>query len=166
MLVAGIVTTLRVQTSRRGKMAFVTLDDGKGRAEVMVYNETFDAARALLREDQLVIMEIRVTQRMTEDGEVAGPAHHRGERFRPRGDSQALCERAFASRATATRRPIAWRRSCSRSDPARHPITVRYANERIGGELELPDAWRVNPDDTLIERLREWLAPENVQVVY
>ena len=72
MLVAGIVTALRVQTSRRGKMAFVTLDDGKGRAEVMVYNETFDASRALLREDQLVIMEIRVTQRMTEDGESQG----------------------------------------------------------------------------------------------
>src|SRR6185503_19433062 len=50
--------------------------------------------------------------------------------------------------------------------PGNTPITVRYANERIGGELELPDAWRVNPDDTLIERLREWLAPENVQVVY
>ena len=72
VLVAGIVTSLRVQASRRGKMAFVTLDDGKGRAEVMVYNETFDAARALLREDQLVIMDIRVTQRMTDDGEAQG----------------------------------------------------------------------------------------------
>jgi DNA polymerase-3 subunit alpha len=51
---AGIVTTLRVQSSRRGKMAFVTLDDGKGRAEILVYNETFDAVRNLLREDQLV----------------------------------------------------------------------------------------------------------------
>jgi DNA polymerase-3 subunit alpha len=50
--------------------------------------------------------------------------------------------------------------------PGTTPITVRYANERIGGELELPEVWRVNPDDTLIERLREWLAPENVQVVY
>ena len=38
MLVAGIVTQLRVQASRRGKMAFVTLDDGS--AEIMVYNET------------------------------------------------------------------------------------------------------------------------------
>ena len=59
VLIAGIVTTLRVQTSRRGKMAFVTLDDGKGRAEVMVYNETFDAVRTLLREDQLVVMEVK-----------------------------------------------------------------------------------------------------------
>ena len=34
VLVAGIVTRCAVQTSRRGKMAFVTLDDGKGRAEI------------------------------------------------------------------------------------------------------------------------------------
>src|SRR6185436_16287523 len=32
VLVAGIVTALRVQSGRRGKMAFVTLDDGHGRA--------------------------------------------------------------------------------------------------------------------------------------
>ncbi|MGE5170979.1 MAG: hypothetical protein ACM3JC_11500, partial [Rudaea sp.] len=50
--------------------------------------------------------------------------------------------------------------------PGTLPITVRYANDRIGGEIELPQAWRVTPDDALIDRLREWLAPENVQVVY
>ena len=43
VLVAGIVTQMRVQASRRGKMAFVTLDDGHGSVEIMVYNETFDA---------------------------------------------------------------------------------------------------------------------------
>ena len=50
--------------------------------------------------------------------------------------------------------------------PGATPVTVRYVNARIGGDLELPEAWRVNPDDALIDRLREWLAPENVQVVY
>jgi DNA polymerase-3 subunit alpha len=165
VLVAGIVTTLRVQTSRRGKMAFVTLDDGKGRAEVMVYNETFDASRALLREDQLVIMEIRITQRMTEDGESQG--------------LRIIAENVFDLAAIRKRYAKGIRIACNGNAsadrlaeilqpfrPGNTPITVRYANERIGGELELPDAWRVNPDDTLIERLREWLAPENVQVVY
>ena len=42
-MIAGIVTALRVQASRRGKMAFVTLDDGGGSAEIVVFNETFDA---------------------------------------------------------------------------------------------------------------------------
>ena len=48
----------------------------------------------------------------------------------------------------------------------RTPVTIRYWNDRVDGEVELPEAWRVTPDDALIDQLREWLAPENVQVVY
>jgi DNA polymerase-3 subunit alpha len=141
------------------------LDDGKGRAEVMVYNETFDASRALLREDQLVIMEIRVTQRMTEDGESQGlriiadnvfDLATIRKRF-AKGIRIACNGNASADRLAEILQPYR---------PGSTPVTVRYANERIGGELELPEAWRVNPDDTLIDRLREWLAPENVQVLY
>ncbi len=32
------------------------------------------------------------------------------------------------------------------------PIIVEYRNRGVGGELELPEAWRVNPDDQLIKR--------------
>ena len=46
------------------------------------------------------------------------------------------------------------------------PITVCYRGDRVGGEVVLSEDWRVNLDDALIDRLREWLAPENVQVVY
>jgi DNA polymerase III subunit alpha len=50
--------------------------------------------------------------------------------------------------------------------PGDKPITVAYRNERVGGEVELPEQWRVNLDDALIDRLRDWLAAENVQVLY
>ena len=43
---------------------------------------------------------------------------------------------------------------------------MSYCNENIGGDIELSPDWRVNLDDALIDRLREWLRPENVQVVY
>jgi DNA polymerase III subunit alpha len=165
VLVAGIVTALRVQTSRRGKMAFVTLDDGKGRAEVMVYSETFDAVRPLLREDQLVIMDIRVMQRMTDDGEAQG--------------LRIIAESVFDLAAVRQRWAKGLRIACNGNAsaerlaeilapfrPGKLSITVRYINERIGGEVALPEAWHVAPDDALIDRLREWLAPENVQVVY
>jgi DNA polymerase-3 subunit alpha len=165
VLVAGIVTALRIQASRRGKMAFVTLDDGKGRAEVLVYNETFDAVRTLLREDQLVIMEIRVTQRVSDDGEAQGlriVAENvydlAGVRRRwAKGIRLACNGNASADRLAEILAPFR---------PGALPITVRYVNDRVGGDLELPQSWRVNPDDALIERLRDWLAPENVQVVY
>ena len=110
-------------------------------------------------------MEIRVTQRMTEDGEAQGlriiaenvfdlatirKRYAKGIRIACNGNASAdrLAEilQPFRPGDNADHRPL--------------------CNERVGGELELPDAWRVNPDDALIERLREWLAPENVQVVY
>ncbi len=57
--------------------------------------------------------------------------------------------------------------SCSRrfaTAPARSSSNT--ATAAIGGEIELPESWRVNLDDPLLARLREWLAPENVRVVY
>jgi DNA polymerase III subunit alpha len=165
VLVAGIVTALRIQASRRGKMAFVTLDDGKGRAEIMVYSETFDAVRSMLAEDRLVIMEIRVLQRMSDDGEAQGlrviaesVLDLAAVRKRwARGLRLACNGNASADRLAEILQPFR---------PGSLPITVRYVNDRLRGEVELPEAWRVAPDDALIDRLREWLAPENVQVVY
>ena len=46
------------------------------------------------------------------------------------------------------------------------PITLHYENNGVGGDFELPESWRVNLDDALIERLREWLSPSNVTIVY
>jgi DNA polymerase III subunit alpha len=165
VLVAGIVTALRIQASRRGKMAFVTLDDGRGRAEIMVYSETFDAVRSMLAEDRLVIMEIRVLQRMSDDGEAQGlrviaesVLDLAAVRKRwARGLRLACNGNASADRLAEILQPFR---------PGSLPITVRYVNDRLRGEVELPEAWRVAPDDALIDRLREWLAPENVQVVY
>jgi DNA polymerase-3 subunit alpha len=146
-------------------MAFVTLDDGKGRAEVMVYNETFDAARVHLREDQLVVMDVRVSQRVTDDGEAQGLRIAADDVF----DLAAL-RRRFARRLRIACNGNA---SADRLEeilapfrPGSLPVTVRYWNDRLGGDAELSEAWRVTPDDALIERLREWLAPENVEVVY
>jgi DNA polymerase-3 subunit alpha len=165
VLVAGIVTHLRVQTGRRGKMAFVTLDDGKGHAEIMVYNETFDGARNLLREDQLVAAEVRVMQRVGDDGEFQG--------------TRIVAETVYDLAAVRKRFAKGLRLACNGNAsanrlaeilgpfrPGEKPVTVAYRNDRIGGEIALPDDWRVNLDEALLARLREWLAPENVQVMY
>jgi DNA polymerase-3 subunit alpha len=164
-LIAGIVTELRVQSSKRGKMAFVTLDDGQGTLEMLVYNETFDAVRSLLREDQLVIVEAKVMQRIGDDGQVQG--------------LRVIAENVYDLATIRKRHAKGLRLSCNGgADAARlaellspftHgpcPIVVEYRNRTVGGELELPDAWRVHPDDQLIAQLKDWLAPENVRVVY
>ena len=163
--VAGVVTTLRTQTSRRGKMAFVTLDDGSDAVEIVIYNETFDAHRHLLREDVLLVAEVRVQQRMNEDGPTQGlrviadalydlPAARRkfarGLKLRCNGSGSA-------ERLLALLEPY---------KSGRCPITIDYQNRAAGGEIELPEAWRVNLDEPLLAQLRSWLSPENVRVLY
>jgi DNA polymerase-3 subunit alpha len=210
VLIAGIIVALRVQVTRRGKMALVTLDDGRENVEVAVYNEVFEAARALLREDQLLIAEVRVMQRISDGGEVQGlrviaDALHdidgvrrkfargiritcnggtSGERLAhtlrpyrltarrppapaPSGTDDAASsgsppelERAAAAGATSApgARPSSGDSGC--------PIRLTYTNGQASGDIEFPDSWRVVPDETLIASLREWLSPENVEVVY
>jgi DNA polymerase-3 subunit alpha len=165
VLVAGIVTSLRLQSGRRGKMAFVTLDDGAGSAEIVVFNENYDAARGLLREDQLVIVEAKVQQRMTDDGQVQG--------------LRVIAENVYDLAAIRRRYAKGLRIACNGGANAKQlfellspfrsgtcPIVVEYRNRGIGGEIELPETWRINPDETLIAQLKDWLAPENVRVVY
>jgi DNA polymerase-3 subunit alpha len=165
VLVAGIVTQMRVQASRRGKMAFVTLDDGHGSAEIMVYNETFDTVRHLLREDQLVIAEVKVMQRMTEDGESQGL----------RIIAENAYDLATMRKSKAKRLKIECNGNASAEmlaqilaphRPGDKPITVSYRNERFAGDVDLSPDWCENLDDALIERLRDWLSPESVEVVY
>jgi DNA polymerase III subunit alpha len=163
--IAGVVTTLRSQTSRRGKMGFVTLDDGKDTVEAVVYNETFDAYRHLLREDVLLVAEVRVQQRMNEDGQMQGlriicdafydlPAARR--KF-ARGLKLCCNGSASGARLLELLQPY-------KSGPC--PIVIDYRNRDAGGEIELPDAWRVTLDEALLGSLREWLTPENVRVLY
>jgi DNA polymerase-3 subunit alpha len=52
--IAGIVYAIRIQQTRRGRMAIVTLDDGSARLDLSVFNELFEQHRSWMKEDELV----------------------------------------------------------------------------------------------------------------
>nr|WP_218626687.1 DNA polymerase III subunit alpha [Caballeronia sp. dw_276] len=56
-LVAGVITTMRTQMTQRGKMLIVNIDDGTGQCEVTVFNEQFEANKALYKEDELLVVQ-------------------------------------------------------------------------------------------------------------
>lgn len=55
-LLAGVITSLRTQMTQRGKMLIVLLDDGTAQLEISIYNELFDANRAMFQEDELLVV--------------------------------------------------------------------------------------------------------------
>ncbi|WJF91640.1 DNA polymerase III subunit alpha [Paraburkholderia bonniea] len=56
-LVAGVIVSLRTQMTQRGKMLIAVLDDGTGQCEVTVFNELFEAHKALFKEDELLVVQ-------------------------------------------------------------------------------------------------------------
>ena len=62
LLLAGIVTEVRVQNTRRGKMVFVTLDDSTGSVDIAIYSELVEQHRRIIREDELLVISAKVSR--------------------------------------------------------------------------------------------------------
>ncbi len=161
VLLAGVVMSTRTQMTRRGKMAVVVLDDGTTQLEVTVFNELWDAERAKIKEDELLLVEGKVQKddysgglRITAD-KIYTLAEARG-RF-ARSLRLTMNGGSDAKRLQALLSPF-------RNGPC--PVRLSYRNGDATAELPLPENWRVRLDDALIKGLADWLAPENVKVIY
>ena len=168
-VLAGIVASVRTQMTRRGKMAIVMLDDGTAQIEVSVFNELFEAERAKIKEDEVLVIEGKVQRddfsgglRVTAD-KLLTLAQARG-RF-ARGLKLSLNgEVKQAGGCSAAAEKLRTLLAPFRDGPC--PVRVRYRNDTAECELPLGDAWRVRLDDQLLSGLRDWLTPGNVEVVY
>jgi DNA polymerase-3 subunit alpha len=161
VLLAGIMHSLRIQMTRRGRMAVILLDDGNARIELTVFNELFEQHRHWLKEDQLLIVEgkvaydefsgsVRISAEKVFDLQTARNRFARGLRITCNG----------ASSGAKLREVLAPYRS------GNCPVQIVYYTRGATCEIELGDEWRVNLHDDLINSLAGWLKPENVQVLY
>ncbi|HEY6896507.1 MAG TPA: DNA polymerase III subunit alpha [Rhodocyclaceae bacterium] len=161
VMMAGVVVSTRTLMTRRGKMAVVMLDDTSTQIEITVFNELWDAERAKIREDELLIVEGKVQEDAFSGGlrvsaeKLMTLAEARG-RF-ARRLHLSLNGQANAGRLKTLLDPY-------RNGPC--PVRLAYRNGNAQAEMSLSDAWRVRLDDELIAALKDWLAPENVKVIY
>ena len=161
---SGIVSSARMQMTRRGRMMVVVIDDGSAQVEITVFSELFEQHRDKLKEDSLLVVQGKVQTdnfsggvRVTADDVLDLTELRRRYAARLRialngqADAQQLRELLSPYRA-------AGEGAC--------PVLVHYESARAACDVVLGDSWRVRPESPLIDRLSEWLTPENVQVVY
>ena len=160
-LAAGVIYGVAMRNSRRGRMAVLTLDDGSAKVEVVVFGELFHEKRAMIQEDQVVVVQGRVSQddfsggiRFTADklmdlAEVRG-AYARAIRLSINGQADSAKLRALLAPYLGGRCPVA----------------IRYRNAHGECDIRLPDEYRVKVSAPLLDSLSEWLSERNVEVVY
>jgi DNA polymerase-3 subunit alpha len=162
-LLAGIVHAIRRQQTRRGPMVFVTLDDGTAQTDVAVFSELFIRNRAIIKEDELLIIRGRVAR-----------DQYRGEdSLRVSADDIFDLSAARAAFAKSLKLSFNGQANALRLAEVLKPylggecpVRISYRNHAATCDLELPESNRVRLADTLIASLNEWLSPQNVQVLY
>ncbi|MBU1979689.1 MAG: DNA polymerase III subunit alpha [Gammaproteobacteria bacterium] len=159
---AGVIYAIRTQMTRRGKMAFISLEDGIARIEVSVFSELFDAHKDILKEDQLLIIEAKVSKDDYSGG------------FR------VIAESLLDLAGARTRFAKLLRLSCMAPDntdklreilsgyrdQAGCRVRIGYCNTTASCELELGEGWRVKLKDNLLASLADCIGGENSAIQY
>ena len=162
--IAGVVSSSRVQMTRRGRMIAVVIEDGTGQVEISVFNELFEAHRDKLKEDALVVVAGKVQM----DPFIGGLRVTAEEIF----DLDSLRARYGSSLRIAINGQADARRLMEMLSPYKSsgrggcPVLVHYENGAASCDVVLGEEWKVKPDSQLIGALAAWLAPENVQLQY
>jgi len=161
VLMAGVIYGVTVRNGRRGRMAILTLDDGTARLEVVVFGELFHEKRAVIQEDQVVVIRgkvfndefsggLRITADQVMDLAEVRAAHARLLRLCINGqaDSQKL------------------KSILAQYGGGQCHVAIRYRNAQGECDIRLPESCRVKVSAPLLDSLAQWLDEKNVEVVY
>lgn len=160
---AGIVSGLRIQQTRRGRMAIITLDDGSAQLEITVFNEIFETSRPWIHEDELLVVRGKASL-----DEYSGNMRVNCEELFDLASARstfAKCMELTISSSTG----ISVAQLKDLLTPYREgkcPTVVHYRNTSGSAHLKLGNAWCVSLHNDLINDLKKLLGEQNIQIHY
>jgi DNA polymerase-3 subunit alpha len=166
VIVAGLVIGMRVMTTKRGdKMAFLTLDDRSGRMEMAVFSEEFNANRENLAKDKLIVASVEVSlddysggfkMRAKEIYDIAHAREHFAKNLMVTVDHNHAAN-GFINDLQRVLTPFK-EGTCA--------VVVDYQKDDASAKIPLGEEWRVHPTDELLNRLRESMGDNKVNMTY
>ncbi|RKZ78595.1 MAG: DNA polymerase III subunit alpha, partial [Candidatus Parabeggiatoa sp. nov. 1] len=164
--VAGWVTEQRTTTNKRGRMAFLTLDDSTGRLEVKVYSELYPTVHELLVKDTLLVVEGEVRA----DDYSGGYAMTATNMFTLEYARATLANRLEITVSAQQTSPDEFApKLVSTLTPHRQGrciVLIHYHRQDAQAQLVLGEQWRVKPNAALLEQLKELVGEDKVKVIY
>ena len=162
-LMAGVIMDVRIQMGKKGKMAFVQLDDGTARLDVAVYPEQFETYRNLLKADNLLVIFGKVSHDDYSGGlRVVADEIYGLDQARNRFANRLNIRINEQTSVDGLRRML----MPYQAEGSGCPVCLHYQTVARMCEIHLGSVWRVRLEDTLMHELRECLGPENVGIQY
>ncbi len=163
---AGLVIAARVITTKRGsRIGTMTLDDRSGRIEVMLFSDALDKYAELLQQDNILVVSgqvssddfnggLKITARDVMD---IGTARERYASGLSVSVMQSQINDQFFERFGAILEP---------HKAGTVPVNIYYEREDARAKLTLGAEWRVTPNDTLIDELKQLLGNNQVELEF
>jgi DNA polymerase-3 subunit alpha len=165
VIVAGLVTNIRIRSGQNGRMAFITLDDQSGRIEVGLFADNYQIYANLLSKDKILVVEGSVGL-----DEYTGNVRLRAKRILDIEQARAHYAKRIDVRISGANRSgkliDALQDALTPFRNGHCPVQINYINAVASVNMTLDENWRVLPAGQLIERLRELEAVEQADVVY
>ncbi len=165
-LFAGLVFSIRIINTRRGKMGFVMLDNASERVEVILYSEQFQHCRSILQKDNTLV----VYGEFSID-EFTGGVQMRAETVADidtfRSDYLRRIHIDLAEQRLDAGALQSLRRILHTARGGKVGITVHYQRTKgESGTIKLGPDWAVHPSRQLINALTERTGDEHIRFKY
>ncbi len=165
VIAAGLIISMRVINTRRGKMAILTIDDRSARIEVVMFSEGFEKFNHLLSKDKVIVVEGEVSVDDYSGGirmscnnlySIDQAREHFAKHIRIDLEKEQL-KNGYINDLKNILQPFQ-QGGCE--------IIISYQQPQATAKLSLGEQWRVHPTDELLNRLKDLNGDEKVQVVY
>lgn len=160
--IAGIITSIRIRQTKRGdRIAIFSLDDGSNQIEIVCFSEAFQKYRALINEDQLIVVEGDVSiDEFSNQSRITTRDLYTIEEARARF---AKCLRI--NMPTTKEADIKYlQQLLSHHRGGDCPVILRILKNNIQADLKLGTSWLVKPSDNLLTTIQEHVA--EIEVIY
>ncbi|MCJ2377728.1 DNA polymerase III subunit alpha [Vibrio sp. ZSDZ34] len=166
LTIAGLVIAARVMTTKRGnRIGLMTLDDRSGRMEVMLFSDALDKYAELLEKDKIVVVSgqvsfddfnggLKMSAREVMD---LGSAREKYTRGLSISISENQIDERFYERLSEILTP---------HKAGTVPVNVYYQRTDARAKLTLGTEWRVTPNDTLLDELKQLLGADQVELEF
>ncbi len=162
---AGLNIGFRTKNTKRGKMAFITLDDRSARVEAVIGSELLEQKFQMLQKDKVLIVE----------GELGSDEFNGGYRVRVKALYDLDAARAQFARVLKINLQAGGQaihhvdeliKLLTVYRQGTTPVVLEYTNEQASARIRVGQGWKVNPESDFLENLDELAGKDCVELVY
>ena len=165
---SGIVMAVRNRMTQRGKISIVTLDDGEGRLDMIVGSKLLSTVYPLIKEDQLLIVEGRVSPDDFTGGNRVSAVNVYDlltvQSRKMQSIKIRVSENLNSDELKSLLKPYVNGNFSEATGKCQ--VIIEYQNNKSLAEVKLGDSWRVAPHENLIFDLKKSFKDENVKILY